>query len=1132
MADNVEVTASLKKGDTSQTIFKIPVDSVMAPSLELLHRNLFDLLLLIKRGASPVDKTPRVPDTVLCRHGRLAMGTLAAGDSLFKDRQFGQFSTLNDVTVAGSRYKSFSLPFRFNGQDLVLTGLIKETDYRANATGYSKPLVLGVVTVMVFLILSLPLVKIYLSSRQERINAKDVRLVIVVMTAAPFFFIFIALTLLVYMHMDEQSDANLDALRGKVERNLTREVRLGLDQLKRYKSVLETPAKDFCTVYNRHRQCINPTGKGADLRDLVLYPDLYKNLDDVYWINGDGRQLAKWRNSDSGGVVSLDLSQRGYFKKLRSGRGFTNGGDSFYLEPVVSWSSGQYTVNLVMPSQQVFPGVNGSNSSRRAVMIGLSGRMYSVCDPVLPKGYQFCIIDEAGKILFHSQTERSLHENLFDESSANFELRNAVFKKQKSLLYDVALFDRDVKLLVSPMEGFPSLYTVTYFAKREGNLFVYHVSSFTLLCVSTALFLLLVLLTLFSVLDAAKVSRHSRLLDTAWMQPAFDRNELYKRIIAHQLQVLAVTAVLLAVMIALTKYGYWFLFEASMALPFYVATSYYFLANNHKLENDQAALQKANRKIWWVYGPFMAVFLAGLNYLQYRRDEGGGISWWGVFFIVFLSVVGPLLAALQLRLRRMKYKWLLTPYRKGTTEGDAVPQREIMDSVWFQLFFHKPTWLYSKHYGANYRRAIRFTIFVVAVLPVMGIMSFGLNEESKMQIKAGQFDAARQLEQRRERVNEFIASTKLDTACERAFIRQRKLDTAFGTYLFEDELTWLETKSASEGRTVLNSHYYQALTRFLFLPKDHADFFESTNAYRWTQGDGDEINLSYTNETDAVTPEGIAIRHKYRGHIFLIGLFKSVAGLLILLTVIAYFVIHFTLVGTASKKIFLLDYFRFGSDGDDTAGVASAGLAWINGFYRPLQVQKDDRVFLQVKSLPSLFGSKQEPVDHRMVEATEARHPNDEEAILRLQHIVAPAYDAMWAALKPEEKYLLFDFALDGFTNYKNVDLLYGMYRKGLIRKREYRLELMNASFRNYLTAKSGSAEIQQLERELSGASTWKSLKNVLLITFFATLIFLFVTQQDVLSNKIIAIVSGLATLVPVLLRVFDRGGSGGDAKK
>ena len=73
-------------------------------------------------------------------------------------------------------------------------------------------------------------------------------------------------------------------------------------------------------------------------------------------------------------------------------------------------------------------------------MITLSSSMYSVCNPVMPRGYNFCIVNDTGAILFHSQTSRSLHENLFDETGANLDVRNAIIHKDSVLITGVMIY--------------------------------------------------------------------------------------------------------------------------------------------------------------------------------------------------------------------------------------------------------------------------------------------------------------------------------------------------------------------------------------------------------------------------------------------------------------------------------------------------------------------------------------------------------------------------------------------------------------------------------------------------------------------------------------------------------------------
>ncbi len=1127
----ISYSASATKDSSNSDSTLIPLRSIMNPSIEVLHKGLFNLVLLVQRtdrknNASNTPKTV-VEEAVLYRHGALAAGLIPSADSLLKDRHFGQFSGINDVHIGGSDYKAFTFPFQLDEQELVLVGFLKENAYQVRATRYSRAVVLSIVIILIFLILSLPLVKIYLSSRRERLNTNDVRLLMVTLTAAPFFFIIITGTLLVHRYVNEQTDENLATLHHRVEQNLHTEIDTALAQLKVYDKILASPkkAEEICDDYTERTPKANNV---PNIKDILFYPTIYPNLDDVHWINRQGDQVAKWYNNDTLPVKYLNVEQRKYFQTLLHGRGYVSrSGDSFSIEPIISWSTAAYAVNIVTPSQSSFSNRGDTGSREQAIMIGLSARLYSVTDPVLPKGYQFCIINEEGQIQFHSQAARSLHENLFEESNSNMSLLDAVAKKERALLNTVSLFDRDVKMLVAPLRNMDALYLVTYYNKRDGYLFVYHAAAFTLLCGTLSLFLLVILLMLYSLTGPSKKLNGYHTYDSAWMQPVDAKNGLYKKIVMQLLSIVLLALVFAPLVGLLEGHAYWFVFQASLLLPLYAATGYYLLKNSYKWANDSLSLKKANRNVGIIYGTFLGLLIASINYLQYR--DATCIRSASLFFILFLSLF-VFFSAQRFKgwMQNANY-WLMQKRAVGPTPWYLVLHKNVVD-----LLFHK-------HYASNYLRTIRFVIFFLAVLPALGIMSFALNEESKMHVKGSQFQTARQILERGRNLDSYFAATKLDLNKESLYIANRKTQQSYGVYHLTDTLKiengpLYENHRLAKGKRMKNSSYYQAITQFLFLPKDHTDFYTNTDEYAWHTGANDaEINLGYRTENFSPAANLLTLSRTHKGHFILFDLFNSFTGLLFLLAIIAFFIFHFTLVGAVTKKIFLLDFFNYKGNSTIQTAVHNQPSAWTDRFYQNLLLSKYDRRFLGIKDRRFLFVTKKAKLNGKIILQKEDKifeaPEGQEEVILQLQHLLSPAYDAMWNELKSNERFLLYDFALDGFTNYKNVDLLYGLYRKGLIVKHDQQLQLMNHSFRAYLLGKTDTDEIEQLQDELSAGSTWKNLRNVFLVLFFAILIFLFATQQDV-SNRILAIVSGLATLVPLLLRIFDRGVGTADGKK
>jgi hypothetical protein len=145
---------------------------------------------------------------------------------------------------------------------------------------------------------------------------------------------------------------------------------------------------------------------------------------------------------------------------------------------------------------------------------------------------------------------------------------------------------------------------------------------------------------------------------------------------------------------------------------------------------------------------------------------------------------------------------------------------------------------------------------------------------------------------------------------------------------------------------------------------------------------------------------------------------------------------------------------------------------------------------------------------------------NGGEKVLELHHALVPLYERIWQNCSPGEKFTLYDFALDGFTNYKKVDILYSLVEKGLLLKEDNNFIIMTKSFRNFLITKASSAEIKNLSKE--GKGSWAIMRTVFYIILIVVAVFIFISQEEA-SKRLITIVSSLAALLPVILKLFDK---------
>jgi hypothetical protein len=151
-------------------------------------------------------------------------------------------------------------------------------------------------------------------------------------------------------------------------------------------------------------------------------------------------------------------------------------------------------------------------------------------------------------------------------------------------------------------------------------------------------------------------------------------------------------------------------------------------------------------------------------------------------------------------------------------------------------------------------------------------------------------------------------------------------------------------------------------------------------------------------------------------------------------------------------------------------------------------------------------------------------------------------YQAVWWTLSPMEKFILYDFALDGFTNYKNADYLFELCNKGLLclvnegkdQTLIYnnKLVFMATSFREWILRQSGDPQISMLIKRAGIKGPWQNFKLPLMILLAAFGLFLFFTQ-DALYQKIGGLITSFGSLSNILLPLFGKGnGKDTDAAK
>lgn len=142
----------------------------------------------------------------------------------------------------------------------------------------------------------------------------------------------------------------------------------------------------------------------------------------------------------------------------------------------------------------------------------------------------------------------------------------------------------------------------------------------------------------------------------------------------------------------------------------------------------------------------------------------------------------------------------------------------------------------------------------------------------------------------------------------------------------------------------------------------------------------------------------------------------------------------------------------------------------------------------------------------------------EEDVILHVQETSYTYYYAIWNNLSKEERYIVYDIALDKFVNTNNVDGIIDLLHKGIL-VFDHSLRLMNESFGNFVLSKVNSDEALARELESKQKGTWNITFAVLILIVISLLVFISFGRIHVL-NEINTIIASAGAAMTLLVRL------------
>ena len=441
---------------TSCRLAGINPDSLLSP---LLPRSdtAFDKVFLARRDGRVLVAEGTGPISVV----QLPLRSRGiTGPQASEDTSQGLYSEMFTMEAAGVSHRVFLQPFTvpvdilYSEEDrapntvgaereevLYLAGVKQEQAFRAEARMLPPTVLAILLGVVVLALLAFPFLEIGLIGPTEAFRPLDVFEVALGMVIASSVVTLAVLGMYALNQREGEKFERLEGLSRVIRSTLETEAITANRQLTRLTGLMKA-CDSACRQQTRiWHDSLQVDGSATSVVDRVIRDDSasYPHLEMASWIDRKADQVAKWSVEDQTTPL-INLSDRGYVRAHETAlqEPWTASRHSevwqfreedstrWVLESIRSKNTGEVFAQI---SQRRHPpvGIKGDTS---AVVAASTLPLLSLIEPVLPPGYRFAVIDDAGTVLFHSDTRRNLRENIFEKMIGGEHLRDAVLARR------------------------------------------------------------------------------------------------------------------------------------------------------------------------------------------------------------------------------------------------------------------------------------------------------------------------------------------------------------------------------------------------------------------------------------------------------------------------------------------------------------------------------------------------------------------------------------------------------------------------------------------------------------------------------------------------------------------------------
>jgi hypothetical protein len=1142
------------------------------------YKDIFDGYLLIRDLQSPEDTSEEVNISqkeskekkqheaqVIYQTSGISIDYLIDLDSLLKKDDGFSLKNPLDVTVEGNPYKLFIYPFQIGDQKLLLTGLIARSHY--NNTYEQIPFSFFTIFLVLFLLLIIhvPILKIYILGPKERIRDGDIRLIIGSYFIAAFFGFFLMSKSFLDKVQSFQNKTRICNLSVQIKENLQNELVAIDNQLTSLDSALGRMKASRDTSLPALTTETDILGYKTKKIDSLLKPQIYPFLDFVYWIDSNGKWDARWsfKNTFTHSPL-IDVSDRRYFKDFMKNKALSIEGihDSINIQPTLSKLEGTYTVSIVKKSgvsnysfMQVKPSGSLPNKkdgtklrlqvtpdALRPKLIGLSSEMHSISHVLMPPGYGFSIIDESGDIQFDCKAGRPLLSNILKDLGNPAAIQQTVLYRNNRYFDQVMLRGKKMALLSTPINGTPYQLLV-YFNLSRIDGFNEHLVGFAVLLMGCVIGLL-ILSSLVNQWSKTKLRiLESRSRHFEWLHPSTIaiKQKFYWHLITW-MGILFGIYLLFWIVIEVSPLhrSEFSLFFISLLFPFYIAIHYFELRERYYdvKENRIGVLWYFSQPSLLLRGLLLFIIIVINSFTALGKFS----LQWPVILIQFAWAAAITWSAYRFK---KNLKSICIPDQNKTSDPLTPPAGKNPEFPEPLVDFEKGPSYHNRQINP-YILSILIGVMMISIIPACSIFWVLFRQATILNYQSDRLSMAMQIDARRNEINNRLGNYKLIQGDPGQLDSIRNLKFNHGIYLLNGRILSNDSGAKYKPLNFPGREYI----------KMHRQFFDEDSAVLAWSGMADSAadgswyfaepdaqkrgtKLVYRNRNDVVntnsfmlTAGGISDEKNHRVTFWGLVVDNKIFFILLLVCSCFALALAYFLTRSLARRLFLLNLKK--ADKPDQKISDEMTECYDNlvdrGLLKEVMLKTYSRFEMSPMSKHELDLAQKNPEypEIKDVYFFERVLPLSllEENILGDMKIMDRCYQALWQNLTKLQKFLLYDFAQDGFSNYKAEKDLRQLMKMGLIFFDDLRLTAVTLSFQEYILLKKDDPDINVFMATAVKEDTWKKLKNPLLILLACVGVFIFFTQ-DAVYQKITGLLTSVTSLLPLLTNLFNPKGNG-----